>query len=269
MSQAIGLRELQQQFSDAIFAQGDQRQQAVDRLAPFIDSDRGLSTAKHLDIYRNSVHGQLSEALHDIFPVCVRLVGERFFDQQCRRYIAAHPSSAPDIGHFGRAFPAHIATAGADAGLPYLGDVAALEWAWHVVFNAPAQPPLDLVALSGVAAESQGALCLQPPLASRLLDSDYPILAIWQSNQPDDYGDQHIDLDSGGDRLLVWRDSSTVQISRPEAAQWQTLALLYQGLALDPLTTRLAARTPPVDTQSVIPELMQNGWIASFSIAHG
>ena len=267
MSAPIGLRELQQRFSAAMFADDQQLPQAIDALAPWLDTKPGLSTATHIGIYRSSIHGQLSAALGDIYPVCKRLVGERFFAALCGPYVISEPSTEPDIGGFGAGFAAHIAAIDATAAVPYLADVARLEWAWHRVFHGPDQQPMDMQALAWVPAESQRRLQFQPPANSWLIDSDYPVHTIWQRNQLDWDGEEGIDLNDGGVHLLVWRSGNEMRMDPLDEAQWQVLTLLAEGLDLDGLGARLGEQAPEVDVAIVLPKLLQNGWIGSFSVA--
>lgn len=268
------LHQLQQQFSKAMLTTPDDAQQAIDALAPWLDTSHGLSATTHLGIYRNSIHGQFTAALGDLFPVCQRLVGERLFAALCQPYIRQHRSACADVGAYGSGFAEHIAAEVAShdslAQLPYLADVARLEWAWHQVFHGADEPPFDHPALAAVPADEQGALCFHPPAASHLLSSPYPIHTIWQHNQPDwqpEPGqDEHIDLDAGGVHLLVWRSGAAMRIDPLNTAQHQLLTLLQRGMSLDELAPALAQANPEIDLGSMLPELLQNGWIASFSL---
>ena len=271
------LRQLQQHFSSAMLANEPAAQQAIAALAPWLDTSHGLSAAAHLGIYRSSIHGQFTDALGELFPVCRRLVGERLFAALCLPYIHEQRSASADLGAFGSDFSAHIAAEVAShqglAGLPYLADVARLEWAWHQVFHGSDQGPFDHQALAQVPAGSQGQLCFQLPLASRLISSDYPIHTIWQHNQPDwrpEPGeDERIDLDAGGVALLLWRNGSEMRLDPLTADQHQLLSLLASGVDLDQLNRQLALTDDDIDLVGVLPGLLQNGWIASFSLQPG
>ena len=271
---APSLKQIQQHFSEAMLAGETDAQQAIDALAPWLDTSHGLSAAAHLGIYRSSIHGQFTDALGELFPVCKRLVGERLFATLCQPYIRRHRSASADIGAYGSDFAAHLAAEVASheslAELPYLAGVARLEWAWHQVFHGPDQAPFDHQALAAVPADAQGELRFQPPAASRLLSSVYPIHTIWQHNQPDwqpEPGDEgHIDLDAGGVELLIWRNGTEMRIDLLDAEQRQVLELLYTGVTLTELTRQLAIAGNGVDLGTVLPGLLQNGWIASFSV---
>jgi len=243
------LRELQLGFAEAVTSAP-----AAERFATRIRS-HGLDGARRVQIYRNNLAATLSGALEAVFPVIRRLVGEGFFAAAARGYIRACPSVSGDIHRYGARFGAFLAALPGTEGLPYLSDVAALEWAYHEVFHTEPTPPLDADALRAVPPEQYAELrfALQP--AARLLTSEYPVLHIWQVNQPDWQGEPRVDLGEGGCSLLVLRHGPGLELEALTTAEalWlealgQDLPLvsaLEQALAVDPdfdLATALARR---------------------------
>jgi hypothetical protein len=172
----------------------------------------GLSGARRLQVYRNSVFAGLTEALRAIYPVINRLVGAEFFDHAARHFIERYPSSNGNLHDFGGKFPVFLATFPGADDLIYLPDVARLEWAYHQVFHAEDHAPLDLAALAAVAPADYGRLRWQLHPACRLLESDFPILRIWQVNQDDSKCMETVDLSAGGMRLLIIRRRLDVEL---------------------------------------------------------
>ncbi len=171
-----------------------------------------LPAARRLDIYRHNVLSNLRGALKDIFPVVHRIVGDAFFLHAADQFIEATPSRSGDLNQFGREWPAFIAAYPHASELPYLGDVARLEWAWHECFHAADAAPLDIARLAAIDPAAHGALvfCLHP--AVRLQESAFPLLRIWRVNQPDFVGDMAIDWGRGGDALLIRRERDGVEV---------------------------------------------------------
>src|SRR5205085_10758157 len=112
-----------------------------------------------------------------------RLLGREFFRQLARGYIVRHPSRSGDLHAFGALLPAYLRKQAALAGLPYLADVAALEWACHEVYHEADEQALDAGALARVPADAQARIRLHLQLATRFVASPFPVLAIWQANQ--------------------------------------------------------------------------------------
>ena len=69
--------------------------------------------------------------------------------------------------------------------LGYLPDVARLEWAIDQANIAADAAPFDLSALASVAPDALGEMRFQLHPSARLIASPYPVLRIWQVNQPE------------------------------------------------------------------------------------
>ena len=198
------------------------------RAAALLRSRTGISPERRLQVYRNNSVQSLGAALAAVYPVIVRLVGEPFFQRVARAYLDAHPSRSGHLQPFGAELPAFIEAPPSAAGLPYLADVARLEWAWHEAWHAADRVPLEADAFAAFPVEAQASLrfALQP--AARIVVSPWPVLAIWRGNQDDaDSGAPAIALDEVGDSVLVVRRGFEVGLHRlddAEAAWLQALA---------------------------------------------
>ena len=86
------------------------------------------------------------------------------------------------------------------AQLAYLPDVARLEWAWHRAFHAADRAPLALERLAAVPPERYGQVRFRLHPSAQFIASDYPLLRIWEVNQPAYAGEAA----TGGS--LIWLD---------------------------------------------------------------
>jgi hypothetical protein len=197
--------------------------------APAVRGGR-MPPAERLAIYRRNLHANWRGALADTFPVVARLVGESFFAEAARRYALAHPSSSGDLHRFGAGFPDFAGAYPHARDLPYLRDVARLEWAWHESFHAGDAPPMDLAALARVPGDRHGDIRFTLHPAARLVDSEHPILAIWEANQPERDGTPG--RFEGADTVIVHRPALDVQVGLLERVDWRFLRALELG---DPL----------------------------------
>jgi hypothetical protein len=213
---------LQAGFLDAVVA-GDEAK------APRIRGGK-LSAGERLAVYRHNLFSNWRAALQDTYPVVERLVGPAFFGEAARRYALARPSASGDLHHFGEHFAEFLAHYPHARDLPYLGDVARLEWAWHASFHAADAPGIDLEALARVAPGDQGAIRFRLHPAVRLVDSVFPILAIWEANQPERDGTP--DRLAGVDTVIVHRPGLEVQVGLLERTLWRFLRAIELG---DPL----------------------------------
>lgn len=250
------LRDLQHSFSDAIFSSGD-------AAATSIVSGK-LSAAGRLAIYRHNVFANLRGALREIFPVIERIVGAAFFQHAADQFIRDTPSTSGDLNQFGREWPAFLAAYPHAQELPYLADVARLEWAWHECFHAADAPMFDINRLAAIDAADHGALIFTLHPALRLLSSDYPLMHIWRINQPGYVGEMIVDWDQAGEHLLVRRDTGAdgaigVVIESLSPAGWRFLDALKDRCALEIAAADALAIDENFDLQNFLISSVQSG----------
>jgi len=222
----MSLRDLQTAFMSSVFTRDDTV------IAAYLEAAT-MSGSPRMAIYRNNVYAALSKALEAIYPVILRLVGDEFFKFAARRYIEGHPSRSGDLNRFGADFAEFLSTFEHAASLPYLPDVARLEWCCHQAHSAVDDSPLDLYRLAAAPPEDYGRLRFRLNHASRLLRSAWPIDAIWRANQADFDGDQSVDLSSGGVSLLIQRRENRIVLIALSEAEWQFLAALNDRQTLE------------------------------------
>ena len=212
------LHEVQKQFAHALFAgTDDEIEHAV--------VPGALGVALRLDIYRNNVLSNYRKALRDTYPTIVRLVGDEFFNAAARVFAKESVSGSGDLHDYGEAFGDFLAAFEPARGLPYLGDVARLEWAMHRVFHAADATALTPSGFSALSEEQLTRLRFILHPAARLIESRYPIARIWRISQPENSDEEvSVSLDEGGERVLVIRRNDVVELEPLTKAQY---AMLY------------------------------------------
>ncbi len=223
------LRELQQGFAAAVLSPaGTVPTFAIAGPAPAAD---------RIGVYRNAVFANYRNALRASFPVVLRLVGEPFFDAAVDAFVHAHPSVSGDLNVYGDAFADFLAGYPHAANLPYLPDVARLEWAIDEAqraADAVHAPDAVLAALAATPPERLPAMRLRLDPSCRLVASDFPILHIWQANQPGHEDDDRVSLDEGADRIVVRRGAEGVALLRIGAGEHAFLTALAADAPFGP-----------------------------------
>ena len=182
-------------------------------------------------VYRNNVQHGLSRALATRFPVIERLVGAEFFARMARVFAAAHPPATPVLLAWGKDFAAFLETFPPLAGLPYLPDVARLEWARGRAYHA-ADAPVANPARLGHGDPARLRLTLAPSV--RAWASRWPALSIWRQNQP---GAVAAPLGQAPEQALVARTPAFSVIVEPLTPDGHaTLAALLAGHPLGQAT---------------------------------
>ena len=213
-------------------------QRAMFRALVFRDSEGAasqiigdaLSPAERLDIYRNTFLSSLTTALRISYPAVHRLVGEEFFEGAAQCFIEAHPPQTAYLNAYGAGFADFLAQFPPAASLPYLADVARLEWAVNVALHAEDAIPLDADALASIADVPPDRLILMPHPSIALLRLDHPAEAIWRAVlAEDDSALGAIDLSAGPEWLLVERTANGVEVLPLAETEWRFAAALCAG----------------------------------------
>lgn len=220
------LHELQTRFAAAVHGEPE----AIDRL-PIRKS--GVAPARRFRIYQNNVYAAYTGALESSYPVVQALVGEDFFAYAARLYIRRYPSTSGDLNDYGDRYPRFIAGLPQARELPYLEDVAALEWAMQEVARAEAPEAFNIRGLASVPPARYPELRFRLHPASRILRSEYPVLAIWRMHQPDAPAGVTVKLRAGGVRLLVIRRGREIELEPLSLGEHAMLAALAAGDPFD------------------------------------
>ncbi len=148
-------------------------------------------TAPRFEIHRRHFIRSVTASLEKTFPAVVNLVDERFFAFAADSFIRAHPPTSPCLFEYGADLPGFLEAFPACASLPYLGDVARMEWAMHRVFHA----------------DDSSDEFLSPGL--NLFSSRWPVDVIWRVAMGRTEGPA--DMNSGSAWVLIYRDQAELR----------------------------------------------------------
>ena len=160
----------------------------IDQTTPewHIQHQDKASLEQRLDVYRDSILGNHLKALRKLFTACECLVGEDFFLQLCEQYLESMPFHTERLDDVGEGFSAFLTAHASHEQVPYLSDMARLEWAWHEVLRDETQ--------------------------ERFITSDYPLFEIWKCCQPDYQGDFVLPENSAPEKLMLFQGNHSVHL---------------------------------------------------------
>jgi hypothetical protein len=219
-----------------------------------------------LEVYRNNRAHNYHAAIASAYPVVERLVGRAFLRQAAYRYAEQVSSRSGDLNDFGARFAEFLACYPPARVLPYLRDVARLEWSVERVFHAADEDALSPARLAQIDPEAWSRLRLVPRAAAALMASDYPVARIWAVNQPGFAGDPAVDLDQGGERLLIVRPLLEVCIEPLGAGEYAWLAALMCSSSLAQACERALAVQPGFELGPVLLRHLQLGTFVAAQI---
>jgi len=221
----------------------------------------GLTPAARLAIHRHHHVTSLTAALQTTFPVVHRLVGDGFFRYVAHEFISVHPPVRPCLFEYGEALAGFLETFPACAGVPYLPDVARLEWAVNRAVHADDAVPLDFGRLRSLDPADLDGLTLRFEPSVALLGSPWPVDAIWRANQP--AADGVVDLGAGAVRLEIRRLGDDVVFRALPPGTFAFRAALAAGRALEDAVERALDAEPSFDLASEIRALLDERVLAA------
>lgn len=203
------LRDIQAAFMHDIYT-GEQTS------AVFLDPS--ISSPARLGIYKNNTMLGLSDVLANAYPIVKRIVGEEFFKTLARYYLKDHPQPTGNRHLFGSELAMFLGNFEPAKALPYLPDIAALEWVHFQASIANDAETLDFDGLTTrISADPAFVLALHPSV--HVIAQHYNALDIWREHQKDT--PDTIQLVQEDHTIVVWRtadDSVLIRKTSPSLA---------------------------------------------------
>ncbi|KVG81696.1 hypothetical protein WJ36_13960 [Burkholderia ubonensis] len=192
----------------------------------------GLTNARraNIDVYRNNVRLNRIAALADAFTHVVTLVGSDYFRSLARAYVIATPATSANLHDDGAGLPAFIRSFAPAADLPYLGDVAEVDWLMLRAYYADDSTPLNCASLAGLGLERFAAASLRLSASVGVARSaKWPIADIVAMHE----GGPPASLDSGGQAVLVWRENFDIRSRAIRDDETLVVAALMSGASIE------------------------------------
>ena len=167
---------------------------------------------KRFGVYRNNVMVSLTESLRSAFPTVDMLVGEDYFRAMARVYISGNPPKSAMLATYGEDFGTFLDTFEPLAELPFLGDVARLEFAWLRAYNSADKRPLDPEQLQSIDPEQLGGLTFTLHPACQLLSAGHAAYSIWAAHKTEDPSSAMASVEDHPEEILITRPEWDVTV---------------------------------------------------------
>ncbi len=221
-------------------------------LAAFAGS--ATQVRQRLSLYRGNVRVNAHKALSNVYPICAKLVGDEFFTGLAHEYAFREPSTSGDLNEYGAGFAAFLDGFAPIAEVPYLPDVARLEWHVHRAHYASDAPALDIARLATVPADRFDALAVTLHPACALVESRWPVARLWDVHQPGFDGEFDVDFGAGSERVLVYRPAFRVQVASQDGGSFAFLAAARAGASLGAAFSRAQEADPRFILDAQLPQ---------------
>jgi hypothetical protein len=194
---------------------------------------------ERLAAYVNAYPARIFEALDESVPAVRHLAGDTAFGEIVRRYASRVPRGIYSLSDVGAELPGLLASDSIGQRLPFLADLAALEWRIALAFHAHQRSPFDASLLAGWGLEQWEGATIELQSSVAVVRSAWPILDLWNLRETPI---SEIDLELAGraQTVLVSRDGFSVSCDLVENAQAVVLEALLEGVTLGVALERLA-----------------------------
>ena len=234
------LAAFQQSFSEALLSDGE--------LPPSLRSPA-------LTVYRNTCAQGAIEALRDTYSTVNTLLGDEMFTAIALDYRREKPPAGPILSDYGAGFADFMTYQQWFSEVPYIADVARLDWLWIESFLAAGAEALP--------ASPAGSPQINLHPATRFVWLATPALTIWQA---------HRDLENVGELEPDWREEGAlftrpdfaVQIEPIDPVCYQLLLAFTASTGIDERVEQVAGTFPEAD----IPQLLQRCVTSGALIIH-
>lgn len=221
--------------------------------------------ARGQKVYQSNGRAMACSALRAAYPVVAQLLGDESFYALARALWHTRPPRRGDVAQWGGALAGFVGASEQLADVPYLPDVAALEWALHTNARAAdgvAEPAS--FALLGVHDPAHLHLLLAP--ACMALTSAWPVVSIVnahlrQSPRLDQLGP--LMQASVAEDAVVWRQGLRAQTRIAQVDEAAFVAALLSGQTLGAALDV----APKLDVGAWLPMAVQSGLLLGVRVA--
>ncbi len=209
-----------------------------------------------LSAYRANAHAHAERALLDAYPVVAALLGDEAFQALAHALWHHHPPERGDLAEWGVALAGFVAAQSDLDGLPYLRDVARLEWALHGASRA-GDAVRDAASFAWLEQEAPERLCLRLAPGTTVIRSPWPVLSVLDAHlhgEPD-FATVARRLSGGvAENVRVWRQDTAVRLTPIDDALAR-----FEAALLDGHTLGQALNDTPIDPVAWLGEAVRTG----------
>ncbi|MHC8384578.1 HvfC/BufC N-terminal domain-containing protein [Pseudomonas sp. LB3P14] len=225
---------------------------------PTLDVNTGLA------IYHNAYQARLQEVLRGDFPAIWHWLGDEEFEQLAAAYIRQYPSAHYSLRWLGKGFKSFIRQHLVPQQSAPLAELAALEWAFTLAFDAPEGTPLTMQEMAVLPPEDWPILRVSPSPTVQWLECAFNSIALWRAVK-DESGFPDSAALGTNQFVVIWRTELVCHYRSLEPAEATALNSLFQGgLNFAELCSDLAVlygEGAPLQAVTWLKQWIHDGWL--------
>jgi len=219
---------------------------------PFDDWIRvpdGADLKTRFAIHRDGYPARIASSLVEAFPAVANILGDGSLANLTDRFIRNGGPSERNLNFIGRNLPAFLASDSLTLELPFLPDLAALEWAVFECFHQAPGGDFDPSTVEDFSADdwARARIVFRPGTA--VVGSEWPIRELWNTR---DLDRSEIDVDLSGrpERVLVYHVGFAVETRAIDSIEAYALERLLEYVQLGDVMAELGERGAESDRVS-------------------
>ena len=253
MTDAVTLNTSQRLFSEML-----DNPAADDPFIAILEKNSRIPGQLATEIYRNNTIGCRKRSLQAIYPVIEKILGVQCFDKLAHDFVMASPSFDSDLNLYGAGFSGFLQkltnNEPAFLELPYLEDLATLEWLCHKAYYSPDDLPLS----ASQFADLDTSVRIERSRSLYCMSSLYPVYAIWQNHQGND-SVKEVPALTDEEFILIFRQQGHPVVQQLDREEWSILQSVEAQTGLDGVVQ--SALIDGVDIEQKLPVMIERGWL--------
>lgn len=199
--------------------------------AALLNLQNGTPGLERIAVYADGYKARIEEALSESHEAIAHVLGHSKFHFLAEEYAEQYPSRHYNLSSTGKYFSEFIGRHSISKELPFLSDLAQLEWLIHQAFHAYDKPAFEASQFAGMSPEDWGLakLIFQPSVG--LIVSKWPILDVWKARKTP-VEKINIDFVNRPQKILIARSFAQVTCNLLDDRQFFLVNQLLQGKKL-------------------------------------
>jgi hypothetical protein len=238
------LRETQEWLAATILAGTEP---SAESPRPFLAKPPRGDIGERLGVYAGGYPARVEEALRETYPAVAHLIGRPAFARLGNDYVrrGGITRHSYNLNHVGAELPRFLASHELTEALPFLPDLALLEWGVAVAFHAMDEEPFEVARLAAWKPDEWDSAVLELQPSVSLVRSAWPIVALWEARSTPRQ-EIEIDLKDRPACALVHRRDLDVVCEAIAPEEADCLDAILRGEDLGEVAIQIAGADPHI-----------------------
>ena len=197
----------------------------------FLNFQGTVPGIERMRVYEEAYPARIWEALKETYEAVQFVLGKEVFLHLSRQYAVTYPSQDYNLSRAGRHLPVFLRTHELMRELPFIADLALLEGLISESFHVPELDCESLTQLSLLNPEQYENLTLRFQPSIKLIESEWPLLDIWNSRKKNASGIS-IELRNRPQKIIIHKMERVVYCELIDSIRYALLQELLKGQTL-------------------------------------